>query len=214
MRKWKIIHKQLDIPSEDMFQMEYGPFILDVWYNGTLYKLQIISNYDWENPVEIFEFEKQEDIKKYIDIYKKKLEEWEYNTEYIYKYESIEKYLFSWIPWFRQLVEEEWLDSDEWLELKYTMTSCLARFVKKYYLNESWECIWDSFEFDTIMDSMNELLEYWEHKVQELVIVGFIEDLQIPTQYLDKMKQLVKYPKLQKAIQDIENFWMKWIVIP
>lgn len=75
---------ELGYLKEDLFQWEYKEFILDVWYYWNWYlKLRIIKDCDWENPLEMVSFLDAELIEPFIEIFRKKLEDWFYDWEYI-----------------------------------------------------------------------------------------------------------------------------------
>lgn len=220
-------YKQLEVISDDMYQWNYGPLTLDLWFEHHKFVLRIISNLDWKNPIEEIQFKRKEgvvnyekiskidlrNIEKYLNLYKKKIIDWYYDNDYVYSYDSAWVYILEWIRGFHKYCNHD-DNSDEELECNYTVTSSLARFVTEKYLNDKFDLKWDGEEFDYIMDLTNELLTYGDHGTRELMTVWFIEDLQIPQKYLGKMKEIVKHKKIQERIQDIDNFWMKWILIP
>lgn len=232
-------YQQFEIYSEDMYMAEYGPLLLDIWCYGdsnSIFRIRVIKDLDWEKPLDEFVFQvtwgdlysdvNQSDLKninKYLDVYKKKIQNGEYDTDYIYSYENIHYYFFHnrwthiWGCGIKGFTEDnvpDYIPRDKICKMPYIITSELSRFVKERYLDSEYNLIGNIFEFEHIMDLMNEFLTFWDDKVQELIIIWFLEDLQIPKEYLEKIIQLIKHRKLKKAIQGIHDFWNKWVLIP
>jgi hypothetical protein len=82
-QSWRVVYSELNYLDEDMFQAEYWEFVLDIGYYGDgCLRLQIIKDYDWENPVEKVSFLDIWLIEPFIEIFRKKLEEWYYDWKY------------------------------------------------------------------------------------------------------------------------------------
>lgn len=47
----KLNYLDMSVPKEDMLQLEIWDYIIDYWYYGDRYKLYVIKDYDWDNPV-------------------------------------------------------------------------------------------------------------------------------------------------------------------
>ncbi len=74
-----VLYEDMSILKEDMLQIESWNILLDFWYYNWIYKIFIVKNYDWSNPLEIVEFTDENIIDENINLLKNKIMNWYYN---------------------------------------------------------------------------------------------------------------------------------------
>lgn len=69
---------ELELLQEDMFQAEYWNIILDIWYYNNYFKLLIIKQHNWEQPLEEVIFKDKNLIDDFLSLFKWKIMKWYY----------------------------------------------------------------------------------------------------------------------------------------
>lgn len=116
-------------------------------------------------------------------------------------YEQIDTYVLEKIPWFSEYFYQIYDDSDR--ELKYEVFWSLTSFFQEHYKAHA----------DVLEDILWILYKIYlteDKELQELIVVGFIENLLTEDKIeMWKLREALKYKEFQKGLDELYSFWYK-----
>lgn len=114
-------------------------------------------------------------------------------------YDNVDSYLFKEIPWFLDFFYRVYDDSDR--SLKYEVFWSLTDFFKENYKQ-------NPHIVKIIIDTLSKVFVKNNPKLQELISVGFIENLvENNRKKMLQLREILKYPELQVCLDELFLFW-------
>ena len=125
-------------------------------------------------------------------------------TETNLTYDTVDYYVFEYIPWFSEHFYKIYDDSDR--DLKYLVFWDLADFFTENYTTNQELA-------ENILQVLYKIYLINDKKLQELVAIWFIEDILAKDKNeMQKLREVLKYPEFQEIFDNLYYFWYRKIL--